>query len=170
MWFRRLGLILFMTTCVLISTACMSQEEALPTSTSEPPDTIAPTRTLTPQPISVAGPHCPKAFREQDQVRRGVQINTNSVLTLTLGATPSMPWGWELPEMGDEAVLHQVDHDSVWPAEGVEPKPGAPGTEIWVFEPHQAGESTVSLTCKGPGEEGSSEEVVGTFVLHVVVQ
>jgi hypothetical protein len=48
--------------------------------------------------------------------------------------------------------------------------PGAPGTEIWLFETLKAGESTISLECVCLGEEGSEEKVSGVFVLDVTVK
>ena len=167
---KRKGLVLFVLALILVATTCVGQEGTISISTPEPTETMAPTRTSPPQHIAVSGPACPQAFQEQDQVRRNVQIDTGSVLTLTLGATPSIPCWWESPEIGDAAILQQVDRQSVWPAEGATPQPGAPGAEIWLFEPRQAGESVVSLTCTCLGEEGSDEEVTGTFLLNAVVQ
>ncbi len=48
--------------------------------------------------------------------------------------------------------------------------PGAPGSEIWGFETLKEGETTISLTCVCLGEEGSGEEISGTFNLHVAVE
>jgi predicted secreted protein len=48
--------------------------------------------------------------------------------------------------------------------------PGAPGTEIWIFKTLMEGESAISLNCVCLDEEGSEEEVSGTFVLNVTVK
>lgn len=134
-----------------------------------------PTPTSTPRPprsAQVDGPACPDVFQEtqQQQISEAAEISVGGALTLTLGATPSVPCGWHAPEIEDPAVVQQVDHQSQWPAEGATPQPGAPGTEIWSFEALNAGESTISVDCVCLTEEGSEEEVRGTFVLKVTVQ
>lgn len=151
---------------VLMSAACTGGLQPTPAPTSTPESTPTPL----PQAISVAGPDCPKSFREQQELHRDVTIAANSSLTLTVGSTPSIPCGWQRPAIGNQAIVRQVDHQSKWPAEGATPMPGAPGTEIWGFETREAGETTITLTCTCLGEEGSGEEVRGTFNLHVTVE
>jgi hypothetical protein len=58
----------------------------------------------------------------------------------------------------------------MWPAIDVTPKPGAPGTEIWVFQARQAGRSTLPWDCVCLGEKGVEKEVTGTFLITVTVQ
>ncbi len=155
---------------MLLFTACMGAEEISPTSTAELSPTPAPTQTPPPARITLKGPDCPNGFEETDQVERDVTLHANGVLTLTLGSTPSIPCGWQAAEISDAAVIHQVDQQSEWPAEGVTPKPGAPGTEIWVFEARQTGASTLSLDCTCLGEEGIGEELAGTLVVNVTIK
>jgi inhibitor of cysteine peptidase len=160
-------LLLTLATCalMLITSACAEEATAVPTPTSQP------TQTPRPQPVSLAGPDCPKTFREeeQQQITRETELTVNSTLTLTLGSTPSIPCSWESPEIGDDAVVRQVDHQSKWPAEGATPQPGAPGTEIWAFEALEAGECTISLDCMCLGEQGAETERTGTFTVKLIV-
>lgn len=155
---------------VLVSVACTSNAEPTATSTPQPTHTSEPTPTPMPQAVSIAGPGCPEGFQENQHIGEDLAIGASGVLTLTLGSTPSIPCGWHPPEIGDDAVIRQVDHQSKWPAEGVTPMPGAPGTEIWVFETLGEGESTISLKCVCLNEEGSGEEASGVLVLNVAVK
>ncbi len=155
----------------LISTACTNGLEPTATSTLEPSGSPEPTSTPKAQAVSIAGPACPDSFQENQtaSISKDVQISANHLLTLTLGSTPSIPCGWHAPEISDQTVVHQVEHHSDWPAEGATPMPGAPGTETWVFETLTEGESQIILQCVCLNEEGSEEEISGTFVLNVTV-
>lgn len=150
---------LFILALALTAVACTSRVE--PTDT--PP--LIPTPEI--EAVSIAGPDCPDSFRENEQISRNVEIGVNGLLTLTLGSTPSIPCGWQPPQISDPDLIHQIDHQSQWPAEGVTPMPGAPGTEIWVFEVAGEGESTISFPCVCPGEEEADEERRGIFILNV---
>lgn len=172
--------LLLVIIALLAGAACSGQPEAQPTPTAEPTTTSTPKATppadLTDTPaaaqaVALTGPACPDGFQEGDQrIRREVIIGAGSSLTLTLGSTPSIPCGWQSPEVEDEAILRQVDHQSEWPAAGVTPMPGAPGKEIWTFQALKGGESTITLTCSCLGEEGSGQELAGTFVLNARVE
>lgn len=191
---RRATISVFLIMTLLACTACsiamaptatpVSTRAAEPTTTStpttplEPTVTPAPTETPSPEPtntplpqdVSVSGARCDRGrFKENRVITKEVAIRANASLTLTVESCPSIPCRWQAPEIDDDAVLRQVDHQSEWPAEGVTPKPGAPGTEIWVFEALEEGACTVSLPCLCLGEEGAEEEQVGMFVLEVSV-
>jgi len=155
----------------LLITACVGTGRT-PTKLPESTDTPPATQTLRPQRVTVTGPDCPDEFEEQgeSQLQKDAEIAPSGRLTLTLGATPSIPCGWRAPAIDDPAVVSQVDHLTKWPAEGVTPVPGAPGVEIWVFEALAEGESTISWRCTCLGEEGTEEEVTGTFSLNVTAQ
>lgn len=101
---------------------------------------------------------------------RAVEMVAGSTLTLTLGATPSIPCGWQRMSIGDEDVVKQIGRGTEWPAEGVTPMPGAPGVEIWVLRTLREGTSTVSVECTCLGQEGSAEELAGAFVLRITVR
>lgn len=153
---------------VLIGVACNASFEPAVTPTPESTNVLEPTPPPGAHGITIVGPDCPDAFQKNQTVTQEMEISAGGAFTLTLGSTPSMPCGWRSPETDDHAVVRQVDHHSQWPAEGVTPQPGAPGTEIWVFEALTEGESTISIHCVCLGEEGEEEKVRGTFLLNVV--
>ena len=175
---------LVMLTLILMLLACESSLSPIPTSTRIP-DTPTPTPTRIPntptseptatpkrQQISIEGPDCPNTFQEnqQESFRREIEVPRHASLKLMVGSTPSIPCSWRAPEIEDQTVLNQSEHQSKWPAEGATPMPGAPGTEIWIFETIDQGESTVRLRCMCLDEQGSAEEESGVFTLHVTVK
>ncbi len=172
--------LLLVIIALLAGAACSGQPEAKPTPTPEPPitSTVKPTPTIeltdtlaAAQAVALTGPACPDGFQEGDQrISKEIIIGASSFLTLTLGSTPSIPCGWQSPEIEDEDILRQVDHQSEWPAAGVTPMPGAPGKEIWTFQALKGGESAITLTCSCLGEEGGGQELAGTFVLEAKVK
>mgnify|MGYP006299866167 CR=1 FL=1 len=120
--------------------------------------------------VTLGGPACPDGFQDVEQVEKEVAIDAAGVLTLTLGSTPSIPCGWQAADISDATVIRQVDRHSQWPADDVTPKPGAPGTEIWVFEARRAGTSTLSLDCTCLGEDGTGDELAGVLTVSVTVK
>ncbi len=160
-------IIFILTVIVLVSVACTPGPEPSATPTHKPTSPPEPTPTQMVQELDIAGPDCD--FQTQS-VSQNVEIGANGSLTLTLGSTPSIACGWQAPEIEDQSVVRQADHQSQWPAEGMTPMPGAPGTEIWVFETLKEGESNISWKCVCLAEEGSQEETSGTFVLQVRVK
>jgi len=153
---------------VFVGVACAAGMEPRTTPAVEPADMPGPTPTRAAPTVSVVGPDCPGGFQANSSISEDVEIGVGGSLTLTVGSTPSIPCWWQFPEIGDGAIVRQVDHQSKWPAEGATPQPGAPGTEIWIFETLVEGESAISLPCVCLGEEGQEEEVRGTFVVNVV--
>ncbi len=137
-----------------------------PTNTPKPPATSTTTAPVA-QDISLAVPECD--FQDQN-ITENVEIVVNGSLTLTVGSRPSLPCAWHPPAINDPNVLQQVDHLSKWPAEGVTPMPGAPGTEFWIFETLTEGAATISMECGCLGEEGKGQETKGIFVLNVTVK
>lgn len=133
---------------------------------------VGPEPTATPPAgdVSIAGPACPQGFEEEQLVTREVAVAPSTTVTLTLGSTPSIPCSWQAPEISDDTVLRQAEHTTEWPAEDVTPMPGAPGTDVWVLEALEEGESAWSVECRCLGEEGTGETLRGTFELQVVVE
>lgn len=103
----RLSHALAMLALTLVTIACVGQGSVSPTSTPHP------TKTSTPEAFSVAGPDCPQGFDEEQDLQDTLKIQVNDAFTLTVGSNPSMPCGWASPEIGDDAVLRQVDHHSI---------------------------------------------------------
>ena len=185
---RRAAILAIVTATLLGNTTCAAIPETAVTSTPiptpEPTSTptatppqeptprpnLAPTSKPVAQGISVTGPSCGGGdFEENRVITKKVAIRANAFLTLTLGSSPSIPCGWQAPEIDDDNVLRQIDHWSEWPAEGVTPMPGAQGSEIWVFQSLEPGSCTVSLACSCLGEKGSGQKVAGTFILQVSI-
>lgn len=140
------------------------------TAALQPTPSPEPTSTPTPRAMTFEGSSCPEDFQDDRTVTRELEISPGSHLTLTLGATPSTPCGWQTLEIGDSTVLEQVAHRRNWPAEGVTPVPGAPGTEVWGLEVLEPGETAVSVACVCLGEEGEEDVLRGRFVLDVTVR
>ena len=161
-------LVLGVLTLMLVMTGC--SPALRPTATLPPTRTPAPTATLRPQTVTVNGPRCPGPFREDGDMEATATLGVGDTLTLTLESAPSVPCWWEPPEVRDESVLQQVAHLSIWPSENVTPKPGAPGTDAWGFEARGAGACVISATCACLGEEGTGEEVLGTYSVTVQVR
>ncbi|MGC9347465.1 MAG: PASTA domain-containing protein [Anaerolineae bacterium] len=136
----------------------------MPTATPIPTATPTPTATPEPRPVSIEGPHCARSFQESWRISKDVEIAGGSVLTLTVGYQAGTPYGWGDLEIDDPTLLQQVDHQDIWPAEGHEAVPGAPGTKIWVFRARGTGETQVTLDCLFLAREPN-----GTFVLNVTV-
>lgn len=163
----RLTTTLFALLLLLITVNCAGNGEPTVEPTPEPSQPPTPEPTLA---VAVSGPDCPDSFPEDETevIREEVEIGAGGAITLTLGSTPSIPCGWSEPEIGDPAVVRQVDYQDQWPAEGVTPVPGAPGTEFYLFETTEEGESTITFRCVCLGEEGAEEELRGTFELNVM--
>lgn len=165
--------ILLVLLALLLPTAACALRPA-PRATTQvirtPEPTDEPTAVPAPREVSLAGPACPDAFREQAVASRDAEIEAGGTVTLTLGASPSMPCGWQETSISDESALQQVARHTKWPAEGATPMPGAPGSEIWVLEALEEGTSTVSVECTCLGEEGTGQELRGVFVLSITVR
>ena len=113
---------------------------------------------------------CPESFQEKQTILKKAHLTSGGRMTLKVGSNPSMPCGWEAPDIGDPEVITQVDHDTKWPAEGVTPKPGAPGTEVWVFEARGEGQSVISLSCHCLDDQGEEEQLQGTLEIQIKVK
>lgn len=161
-----------MAGCAALGPASRPTDEPSPSPepTRRPTPTLLPSAVPAPQEASLAGASCPKAFEEQGVVSQDVRIGAGGTLTLTLGAVPSVPCGWQEMSISDESLVRQIAHRTDWPAEGVTPMPGAPGVEVWLLEALEEGTSTVSVECTCLGEEGTGEELRGVYVLSVAVR
>ena len=149
---------------------CGGVPAPMPTLTQRATPGAVPTAASTTEPAIVNGASCPQAFEETQLVTREVDLSAAQVLTLTLGSTPSIPCGWQAPDVSESGVLRQTNHESIWPAEGATPMPGAPGTEVWVFEPVARGETEVSVVCTCLDEEGAEQVVEGRLVVQATVK
>jgi predicted secreted protein len=138
-----------------------------PTESPQPPEKTTGEGSL--EPIVLDGPSCPENFEDRDTVREGVTLSLNERVEIHLGSNPSMPCGWGEIDNPSPGVVRMVEQTSQWPAEGATEQPGAPGTEIWIFEAQQVGESLVTWPCTCLGEEGAEQQREGEFMLQVQV-
>ena len=153
-----------------VAAACRGVPAPMPTLTQRAASTPVSTTASTTEPAIVNGASCPQVFEATQLVTREVDLSAGQVLTLTLGSTPSIPCGWQDPDVSEPGVLHQTNHERIWPAEGVTPMPGAPGTEFWVFEPVTRGRAEVSVVCTCLDEEGAEQVVDGRLVVQATVK
>jgi len=153
-----------------VTAACRVAPQPMPTFTRSATPTLVPTAVATPEPATVNGTSCPDAFEEARIVTHQVDLTARQVMTLSLGSNPSIPCSWQVPEISDPGVLRQTDHERIWPAEGVTPMPGAPGTEVWVFEATAAGNAEVAIVCTCLDEQGAEQVVEGRLVVDATVE
>ncbi|MFO7943536.1 MAG: protease inhibitor I42 family protein [Anaerolineales bacterium] len=113
---------------------------------------------------------CPESFQEQQEVSKKIHLTLGGRMTLKAGSNPSMPCSWDAPEIGNPEVITQIDHDTEWPAEGVTPKPGAPGTEFWIFEARGEGQTVISLPCHCLDDQGEEAQPQGTLEVQIRVK
>lgn len=119
---------------------------------------------------TLEGVSCPESFQTRELIRKNITIKTGGTLKLRLGSTPSLPCGWGKPELSQTGVIKQVDRSQKWPDEGVTPAPGAPGKEIWGYQPQKKGKTTFVLPCHCLNEEGSQEQLEGNLEVKIHVQ
>jgi predicted secreted protein len=149
--------------------SCAPTPEPRPRPTEKPTSTSVPTQVPTAEAVSLDGPSCPDSFEEAEVITREIDLASGQTLTISLGSTPSIPCGWRAPEISETEVVTQTEHQSVWPAEGVTPMPGAPGTEVWAFKALKEGRAELSLICACLDEGGDEFLVEGRYVMRVGV-
>jgi len=113
---------------------------------------------------------CPESFQEKQKISKKAHLTLGGRMTLKAGSNPSMPCGWDAPDIGNPEVITQIDHDTEWPAEGVTPKPGAPRTEVWIFEARGEGQTVISLPCHCLDDQGEEAQLQGTLEVPIKVK
>lgn len=103
-------------TLVLVTAGCAPRlpptATPTPAPSRTPTATPAPTATPRPQTVTVNGPRCPAPFRDDGDLEAAVTLSVGDTLTMTLESAPSVPCGWEPPEVSDETIIQQVAHHS----------------------------------------------------------
>ena len=95
-----------------------------------------------------------------------INLTVGKGVTLMLCSNPSTGFQWaEEAQISDTGVVAQIGHEYTPP---VGDKPGAPGTEKFVFAGLKSGTSTISLEYSQPWEGG--EKAAWTCVLTVIVK
>ena len=151
----------------LLITACAPFEEPEPHTTQ--PSSPTPIPQEEQKEIILEGISCPENFQSQGQVKKNIHIIAGGTLKLQLGSTPSLPCNWGKPQFSQAGAVKQIDHYQTWPAEGVTPKPGAPGKEMWVFQVQEKGKTTLTLPCYCLNEAGSQSQLEGELEVKIQV-
>lgn len=106
-------------------------------------------------------------FSELNQISKEVEVAVGESFLVTLCSNPTTGFQWsEMAQIGDQAVLQQIDHKFVPPEEtGVM---GAPGQEVWTFKALKKGTTSLYLEYSRPWD--GDEKGEWTFNLTVVVK
>ena len=108
-------------------------------------------------------------FMKDKHVNKEVEVAVDSSLTVTLCSNPTTGFQWsESANIGDQAVLAQVDHEFISPEHEPPPPPGTPGQEVWAFKALKQGTTELSMEYSRPWEGG--EKGTWTFLLTVAVK
>jgi len=103
-------------------------------------------------------------FMEQKNVSRQIEIWPAYAVTVYLCSNPSTGFSWsESAVISDQSVILQKHHEFTAPED---PRPGAPGQEMWQFKTLEKGTSTIKMEYSKPGED----EPEWTFTLTVIVK
>ncbi|TRZ93294.1 MAG: hypothetical protein D4R82_05315 [Dehalococcoidia bacterium] len=103
-------------------------------------------------------------FMEQKNVSRQIEIWPAYAVTVYLCSNPSTGFSWsESAVISDQSVIQQKHHEFIAPED---PRPGAPGQEMWQFRTLEKGTSTIKMEYSRPGED----EPEWTFTLTVIAK
>jgi len=103
-------------------------------------------------------------FMEQRNVSRQIEIWPAYAVTVYLCSNPSTGFSWsESAVISDQSVIKQKHHEFM---ASEDPRPGAPGQEMWQFRALEKGTSTIEMEYSRPGED----EPEWTFTLTVIVK
>lgn len=153
---------------LLLISACAPVGE--PESHTPQPPSPTPVPEKEQKETTLEGISCPESFQSKGHIKKNIDLVAGGTLKLELGSNPSMPCGWGKPESNQAGIVKQSDQYQVWPAEGITPKPGAPGKEIWVYQAREKGETTLTLPCYCLNEEGSQDQLEGRLEVKIQVQ
>lgn len=103
-------------------------------------------------------------FMEQKNVSRQIEVWPAYAVTVFLCSNPSTGFSWsESAVISDQSVIKQKYHEFTAPED---PRPGAPGQEMWQFRALEKGTSTIKMEYSRPGKD----EPEWTFTLTVLVK
>lgn len=101
----------------------------------------------------------------QKQISRSVTLALGDYLQVSLGSNASTGYEWEDKMLiSDPKVITQTGHENIAPAAD---KPGAPGSEVWMLQTMERGQTTVSTTYGRPWPGGEKDTWV--FTVNVTV-
>lgn len=108
-------------------------------------------------------------FMKLKHISKEAEVTAGDSFTVTLCSNPTTGYGWsESAQIGDQAIVQQIDHGFVILERETPPQPGAPGEEVWTFKALKEGTSRISMEYSRPWEGG--EKASWTFELTVVVK
>jgi len=110
-------------------------------------------------------------FNAENHLTSDVIVPVDSQLVVSLCSNASTGFAWsEAAEIGDTAILEQVQHEYIapQPQNGEEPPPGTPGKEEWTFDTLSPGTTSVSFEYSQPWEGG--EKGVWSLEIMLIVE
>lgn len=108
-------------------------------------------------------------FMAQNHITRDIELIHPGSLIVSLGANPTTGFQWGEAEISEPSVTSEASHNFVEPqAGGEEPKVGAPGKDVWVFDSQKAGVATIKMSYSRPWEGGEKDE--WTLTINVTVK
>ena len=105
-------------------------------------------------------------FASQNQITKELSVKAGDSFTVTLCSNPTTGFQWESAVISDQSVLTETNHQFVGPED--ENLVGAGGKDVWTFQAHKKGTSTISIAYSRPWEGG--EKGVWTFTAVVTVK
>ncbi|MFH1381382.1 MAG: protease inhibitor I42 family protein [Chloroflexota bacterium] len=106
-------------------------------------------------------------FMAQNHLTRDVVLIRPGSLIVSLGANPTTGFTWEEAEISNPSVVTEQSHNFVAPQADSQVV-GAPGKDVWVFDPQQPGTATIKMSYSRPWEGGEKDE--WTLTLNVTVE
>lgn len=102
---------------------------------------------------------------DKKQISRSITLPVGDFLQVSLGSNPSTGFQWaDKLLISDPKVLIQTGHEALSPATD---RPGAPGSEVWMLQSLERGQTTVSTTYGRPWPGGEKDSWV--FSVNVTV-
>ncbi len=100
-------------------------------------------------------------FYENQHLTWEVAVDSGALVTATLCSNATTGFEWEeTAEIGNPAVLEQVDHEFTAPEEvdGEAPPIGSAGKQSWTFKARESGTTTIGFDYSRPWEDGEKGE------------
>ncbi len=116
----------------------------------------------------VTGPSPAPASVAVTEAQNGtsVVLARGGTLTVRLSSNPATGYSWVIGTAPSEVLLASGS-GLQWPADGVDARPGAPGTAWWTFVAASTGSTSFSLRYIQPWQPQAAAD---GFVLHVSVR
>ena len=160
------GLIVILALCLLACSSETAEEPPAPSQPSAPSEPAEPIDPSTYAAKTTVEFYTCNRFASQPHITDEIKLTVGKGVTLMLCSNQSTGFQWvEEAQISDPGVVAQIGHEYTAP---VGDKPGAAGTEKFIFAGLKSGTSTVSMEYGQPWEGG--EKAAWTCVLTVVVK